>query len=258
MTDSTAIYIVAPDTLTAEPNIVLPADCAFASGTLELPGTKESQARPEDIGNDLATNILVGIFILLFLLTFNKFINILPYIFGCLLKWKEVVHVEDSMQIRRSRNSIALLLVIPFCMLAAKYDFIPQLASSGYSPAGNIPATFVVLSGYIVIRTLCNLLGRTIPCKRSAFDVASSSSMTFFSSYTVLALAIAGIMSAADASSETIRIVLMYAMAAVYIVFLIRKFQIFKNSCSLLFTILYLCTLEILPTATLIAMVVFL
>lgn len=265
MPDSTATYIFPADTSAAvgtfpadsvfPADSIFPADSAFTGGTMELPGTASAAYQAGNEDSNPAISILAGIVIVMFLLSFNKFINILPYLFGCMLRWKEAVHVEDSMQIRRSRNEVTLLLVIPFCMLAARYEFLPQLMHQGHTPESKLLFTFLVLSGYIAARVMCNLLGRTIPCKKNVYETASASSRTFFSIYTVLALVTSGLMSAAGASPEMTRMVLLYAAAAVYIVFLIRKSQIFRNSCSLFSTFLYLCTLEILPATVLAATV---
>lgn len=256
MPDSTVTYTALADTSAA--GTLLPVDSAFVSGTLELPRTDWSLRQSGTEGNDLVTDISVGVLILLFLLYFNKFINILPYLFGCMLRWKESVHLEDNMQIKRNRDEVTLLLAIPFCMIASKYGFIPQLASPEYGPAGRLAFTLLALLGYVFIRKLCSLAGRTIPCKKAVYVTATSASRTFFSLYTVLALAISGIMSVSGVCPETARTVLLYVAASVYIIFLIRKSQIFKNSCSLFYTFLYLCILEILPTAVLVTMVMFL
>lgn len=256
MPDSTATYTALADTSAA--GKLLPVDSAFVRGTLELPGTDWSLQQSGTEGNDLTSDIAVGVVILLFLLYFNKFINILPYLFGCMLRWKESVHLEDNMQIKRNRDEVTLLLAIPFCMIASKYGFIPQLASPEYGPAGRLAFTFLALLGYVLIRKLCSLAGRKIPCKKAVYATASSASRTFFSLYTVIALAVTGVMSAIGVHAGTIRTVLLYAAAGVYLIFLIRKSQIFKNSCSLFYTFLYLCILEILPTAVLMTMVMFL
>lgn len=240
------------------PETPLPADSAFVCGTLELSGTDWSFPDIKVSDKSTVTDFLVAIFTVLFIMTLNKFINLIPYIFGCLTRWKESVNVENSVQISRSRDHVALLFIIPFCMTAARYSLIPMLALGNYSPEFKLAVTMAVFVGYVMLRMTCNLAGRFIPCDQKTFKTAINTSRTFFIIGAVFTMVTAGVLAIAGVSAGTTRIVLLYEITAIYLVFIVRKSQIFANDCSLLHTILYLCTLEFLPTGILTATALFL
>lgn len=259
MADSTSTYqlpqaIKAGEEDSAVCNMPMPVDSAFTGGTLELSGADWAFRDDDSSGRSVTVSILVAVFTVLFIATLNKFINIIPYIFGCLARWKEAVNVESSVQISRSRNEVALLAVIPSCMVAARYGLLPQLGSQQFTPEFKLAVTIAVFAGYVLLRVACNIAGRLfIPCNPAAYKTATNISRTFFTIAAVFAMATAGILASAGVSPETTRTVLLYETGAIYSIFLLRKSQIFANSCSLLYTILYLCMLEFLPTGVLIA-----
>lgn len=231
---------------------ILPADSAFVSGTLQLPPYGTPGPGPAEQGI-AAYDILVILSAVLFILNIRKFINIIPYLIGSLFRWKESINIEDSMKISRSRDAVCLILAVPFCLMASKYRFWPEISAYGWSANTELAVTAGISAAYILLRMACNLAGHFIKGNRKTFLIASKVSRTFFCTGTVIMLAASWLMSLLGAEESLIREVALYVAGAVYLVFLLRKTQIFINSCSLLQTILYLCTLEIVPTATLIA-----
>ena len=69
----------------------------------------------------------------------------------------------------------------------------------------------------------------------------------------LLMLATAGILFLFKLPDQLIRTVLYLEIAGIYLVFLIRRTQILSLSCNHFRTFLYLCALELIPTAALIA-----
>lgn len=231
---------------------ILPADSAFVSGTLQLPlyGTPGPGPAAHGIA---AYDILVILSAILFILNIRKFINIIPYLIGSLFRWKESINIEDSMKINRSRDAVCLILAVPFCLMASKYRFWPEISLHGWSANTELAVTAGISAAYVALRMVCNFAGHFIKGSRKTFQIASKVSRTFFCTGTIIMLAVCWSMSLMGVEGTVIREAALYAAGAVYLIFLLRKAQIFINSCSLLSTILYLCTLEIVPTATLIA-----
>ena len=60
---------------------------------------------------------LVVFFTLLFLLNLKSLLKITPSLLDCATRWKGNLDLEDSIQLCRSRNWIAAILFVPFCLL---------------------------------------------------------------------------------------------------------------------------------------------
>lgn len=200
-----------------------------------------------------ATDIIIIICIILFILCINKFSNLVPYMIGSMVRWKESANIEYSMKISRDRDIICCLCVVPFCLCAARYGLFPPILEAGLPPLHSFLLTTGVGVAYIALRFTANFVGRMFTNAKTDYEIATKASRTFFCTATALTLATAGILSLAGLDFQTIRTVLFYVIGVIYIVFLLRKCQILSKSCSLFTTILYLCSLEILPTAILIA-----
>ena len=56
---------------------------------------------------------LAVFFTLCFIIGLRSFHNICPYLFSSVFRWKYAIELEDSLQLSRSRNHIALILAIP-------------------------------------------------------------------------------------------------------------------------------------------------
>lgn len=238
-----------------------PADSAFIGGSLHLhpPGISISETSSPDSQNAIRISDTPAISCLIILLTIigianlRKLIRIFPSLAGCLLRWKENVNLEDSVRLSTARNTVYAVIAIPFCLLAAGYrlyspDFLEPMHPTGYTLA--VTGVFIA---YIILRVLLSYLLQNKRISSKTYKTAFLSFRTYFITMTLAMLSTAGITSIAGAGQETVKAILLHEAAAVYLVFLIRKAQIFKSSCSLFSAILYLCGLEIFPTGILIA-----
>lgn len=196
--------------------------------------------------------ILILLSVILFVASLNKFINILPYMLGCLLRWKECINIENSMKICRNRNAVAGIMLIPFILIATSYRLWPPFLRSALGEPYMILATTGIFIGYLCLRAVAFVSARNIKGNKKIFEGTSGTSRTFFCTTTVI-ITITGICTSVfGVSWELARSIILYEFACLYGIMIIRKTQIFTNYCSVLSTILYLCTLEILPTAILI------
>ena len=75
---------------------------------------------------------------------------------------------------------------------------------------------------------------------------------TFFILLMMLSLVTVGILWLLHSSDLTVKTFLLVEAAVVYFLYLIRRGQILSTSCKPLTTFLYLCGLELLPTAALV------
>ena len=142
--------------------------------------------------------------------------------------------------------------------MAAKFGIYSPEFMSG---TGQLP-TLGIFTGifitYLLVRRLLGTIFRPGEMDGKAWSAARMLFPTFFCSATLPCLAVAGILSYTGLDDSTIRMILIYVLTFFYLVFLFRKTQIFSHYCSVFSTILYLCTLEILPTGLLVAPAIFL
>ncbi len=204
------------------------------------------------------TRILAAVCVIAGILLLRPIVNVLPSLAGCLLRWKECLNMEDSMKLCRDRNVFAAFMTVPFLLVAAEYrlynpDFLAGIDMPAY--LGCICGVFLC---YILIRLLAGVSVRKPKAGEKTFAAARKTSYSFFCIMAAAVLTAAGICSFSDISTEVTRHVLLYVLLVSYIIFIFRKFQIFRNCCSFLSSILYLCALEILPAAILIVPAVFL
>ena len=239
---------------------IMPVDSALTGGRLHLLQETADQwtpAIPHD-GSAMITDILTSVCILVIILSIKRIVNIIPSLLSCLFRWKEAFNLEYNLKLSRDRNLVFFILVLPFCLMAAKFGIYSPEFMSG---TGQLPMLGIftgIFITYLLVRRLLGTIFRPGEMDGKAWSAARMLFPTFFCSATLLCLAVAGILSYTGLDDSTIRMILIYVLTFFYLVFLFRKTQIFSHYCSVFSTILYLCTLEILPTGLLVASAIFL
>jgi hypothetical protein len=104
----------------------------------------------------------------------------------------------------------------------------------------------------MILRVLTSWLFRPARIQQKVSNAAGKSSYTFFVIYALLLLTTGAIMGIADVDDATVRYAMLWVSAFIYLLFLLRKMQIFASSCSVFAAFLYLCALEMIPTGILI------
>ena len=199
----------------------------------------------------LSVSILVLVFVVLMILLLPTFMQLAPYIGDSFLRARGSSALENSVKVSRDRNTVALVMLLPALLLTFRYrlynpDFLAQ--DAGDRRLWLIAASFGV---YFILRLVIYLVLK--PRRRyENFQVAHHASYTFFILMVLLMLATAGILFLFKLPDQPIRTVLYLEIAGIYLVFLIRRTQILSLSCNHFRTFLYLCALELIPTAALI------
>ncbi|MGN1210306.1 MAG: DUF4271 domain-containing protein [Candidatus Cryptobacteroides sp.] len=248
MTDTT--YIAHFD----ESPSVLPMDSAFTHRQVckaEL--SHEEHQEDEDFVQSLATNGTIVLCAISFLLCIKKIRNILPSLIGCILRWKESVNLEFSMKLKRDRNILATVAVIPFCLICSQYRIYNPDFMSDMGDAIRLAVTIGAFILMLTVRHLAEWCFKGWKCDKETYNIGICSSRTFFIITTSAALIAAGITAASGMDKSLAAIVISITILCFYLISLLRKIQIFANSCNLFQAILYLCGLEILPTSLVIA-----
>ena len=242
------------ETVLTEEETVLPADSAFLSGTLHLPhGTDEAaQDRTAVQDHNLVQDTIIALMAVIFILYIRNAVSILPMIAGCLLRWKENLNIEYNVKTSRSRNILALILFPTFCVMLSRYGVWRLPFMEMTSEAVRLIIIAAALGLFAAARILMAAIMKPSRMNHKLWKAGNDSFYTYFAAAALTVIAVAGIMGIADCSGDTIRQTIIYICIFFWLVFIVRKIQIFKNSCSLFSAILYLCTLEILPMALLV------
>ena len=111
---------------------------------------------------------------------------------------------------------------------------------------------FGVFAVYIFLRFLMTWLFRPQKLPKKTYVAADKASRSFFIVYTLMLLAMGGIFGLADVQDSVSRDAMLWVSAFMYLLFLLRKTQIFSTSCSVFAGFLYLCALEMIPTGILV------
>ena len=195
---------------------------------------------------------LAVFFTLLVLLNLRSLLKIAPSLLDCVARWKGNLDLEDSIQLSRSRNWIAAILFVPLCLVAYSHqlytpDFLEEL-----SPMTRLLAVIGVFLVYLLLRTFLNWQLEMHNFKTPAFTAANRSFYNYCILLFFILLITGGIASLLTADREVVKAILLWETALTYIVYIYRRGQIFASVCNPFSTFLYLCSLELLPTAALV------
>lgn len=183
----------------------------------------------------------------------KRIVSVFPSLMACMIRWKENINLQLSLKMRTDRNLLAVALSIPFCLITFRFQLYCPDFMEAMSEVARLGMTFGILASYLALRTACQYLFRIHKTPAATYETANDSAMTYFTILTLLLLATGGTLSFIGTSSEAIKTAMFWISGAMYLIFIVRKTQIFHSSCSLFVSFLYLCALEILPTGVLIA-----
>ena len=228
----------------------------FRSGRLLLPDTPpESPAPVEAV--PLTGTLLVVASILLFLLILRSFLTVLPYLRDTVLRARGSAALENSVKVSRDRNLVAAVFLLPAVLLIFRYRLYDPSFLQGLGPDVRLLVIAGVFFGYLLLRYLLSRWAR--PRRRyDDYQMAYRAGYTFFILLMMLALATVGILYLVGVDDLIISRFLLIEAGVVYLIYLLRRGQILSLSCNPLTTFLYLCGLELLPTALLVASAVIL
>lgn len=196
--------------------------------------------------------VLAVVFTILFILELRSFQKISPFLFGCIWRWKNNLELEDSLQLSRSRDRIALILAVPTCMLAYSYSLYDPDILRETSPAARLGLVCVAILMQVPARAFLNWQFVPHGSRSKAFQAANGAFYNYSILLFFLVFFLGAVTNAVTGNMDTTRNVLMWGIAVSYMVYVIRRGQIFASTCNPFVTFLYLCGLELLPTAILV------
>jgi hypothetical protein len=121
-----------------------------------------------------------------------------------------------------------------------------------FSQAAGLGTTIGIFAIYLLLRRTLTAICASRKSRKPAFSTSVAAGRTFFIILTLLLLAIGGIMSFIGSDFNIIKDAMIWVSGAIYMLFLLRRTQIFASSYNFLTVFLYLCALEIIPTGVLV------
>jgi len=236
-------------------NVILPAEQAFTSGTLEMPESISS-ANIENVmtWSDFPVNaILVVVATLLVFLSLRVFLNIAHLLLDSLSRWKACVNIDASVQLKGDRNTLARIITLPIALVADRYDFLSADILDKVPQAWSSMVTIGIILVWLLVKLLAFNLCLLRAPRPETFRTAHSSFFNYWILAGILLVLTAGVIGFADIPDEVGRTILLYELAVMYLIAILRKSQILRSYCGPLTTFLYLCALEFIPTGALIA-----
>lgn len=223
----------------------------FRSGRLLLPDTPPQAVEAAGEGLSLVASVLVAVSVLLFLLALRSFLNVLPYLADNIFRARGSAALENSVRVSRDRNLVATVFLVPAILLIFRYRLFDIALFDALSPDMRLLAVAGVFLAYLLVRFL---LYRWLRPRRryDNYQMAYRAGYTFFILLMMLALVTVGVCYVMRLPDLTVKTLLLVETGVMYLLYLFRRGQILSTSCNTLTTFLYLCGLELLPTALLV------
>ncbi len=198
-------------------------------------------------------DILAFISVLAAILLLKRLVNLLPSLTACAVRWKESIKLENSVKDSSDRDLIALAMIMPFCLIVERYrlydlDFMAGMGEN--LRIGIVAGVFVI---YMIVRKFVSITLHNGKISKKPYEAAEKAAYTFFILLTLILTVMAGVLSFLDIEAEVVKIVMLWVSAFMYLLYILRKTQIFNSNRSIFTGILYLCALEFVPTGLLVA-----
>lgn len=231
----------------------------FRQGRLEMSSAPLPEFQTPAEWNDLLPNkIAVVLSVVLVLVYLKDIIRLIPPLLYALDRKRGGESLEYNVSAARMRNTVALIYTLPFCLIA---DYCGAYRPGFWSmvpPEWSSAATLGVMLAYFLLRRLCYAAIR--PGKMSAESLATlkHSLYNYFIALVSVAVPTIGILPLFSVREDIISTVFLALTGLAFAFATVRAWQILKSRRSPLPTILYLCGLEILPAAAVVASAVLL
>ena len=232
---------------------ILPAGDAFREGVLLMDGSLPAAAASQGWLDCPVNAALATVAALLLLLQLGEFYSLLPSLAGCLIRWRGNIQVEHSIHQRGQRNLMAASALLAFCLLANRFAVFNPRFVAELSREWQAAAVAGAASAYLLLRALLHAPLRPAKMDRESWKASEHALFNYFLLMMAVLLPLVGILLVAGCGEGVVRVVTLCICSVAFLLLLVRKWQILGSSCTILGTFLYLCGLELIPAAALIA-----
>lgn len=194
---------------------------------------------------------LISLFVMMFAL--RTLVEVFPSLMACLIRAKESINLEASVQLSRGRNILSVCLALPFFLVVWQRGlYMPSFMDSL-----DENLRFCVIIGIfltlVLLRMMLERIMKPKTVNSKTYATACKTDRTFFSLLTLILLAMGGIMSIFSTPADVVTSAMLWVSAAIYLIYIRRKTQILTSSASFFASFLYLCALDLIPTGAVVA-----
>lgn len=237
--------------------VLHPVDSAFVGGSVPVSEALDA-AVSSVFGGASLLSVLTVVSAFLFLCSLRKVVEVFPCQVGAFLRSRELVNLENSAVLSRSRSIVSLASIIPFVTLAAKYRLYDPHFLSGLSGNAYVFSVMGLTVAFILFREAVFFLLSPKRLEGRMRNAVRKSPWTFFISITETGFLTSGILSLFRLPCNSVKAVIITLFSILYVIYSVRKIQVLRVGCNFIQTFSYLCALEVLPTGILVASALFL
>lgn len=191
--------------------------------------------------------ILITASVVIGLLSLKSFLRQYPTFLQCISRWKGAFSLQHSLGDARDRDILAIICLLPFAIIIDKYSVYDADFLGSVPELLRIPSIF---GGAILLAMLRRALGPTH--RRYHREQVLTSVRSMYTHFIVLVTFLIGtvlILEAFNCSAVTIKMLCIIEIAFMELISMTHTAQILGSFCHGIETFLYLCALEIIPTA---------
>lgn len=246
---------------------ILPAEDAFVQGHFLMPEENgQFQTYSEIPGQEYgdqwnASRVnwwITALAILLVILYLRRFTSILPHISRGVLRWREIILMEGNMRLCRERDSVASAALIISFVCISRLDLFPAAFLAALTPGWKSLASAGVIVGFLILRQICTLCAPSGKIRQDTKRISEGCASNFFIMGVSLLLFLIILYSLSSTLAIFAHKAAYWVILAVWLVFLMRKYQIIATDDGRFTAILYLCTIELIPAVILAATMMYL
>lgn len=226
----------------------------FRQGTLEMSSTPYPDIASGQMWDMVLTNrVAVAFAVLLFLLCFKDIILLFPHLMYAVRMSRGGVTLEHSLSMARIRNTVALVHVLPFCLMADRFALYRPAFWQLIPAEWSLPATILVFGAFLLLRTLCFQLSKPRRLSSEQASTVRRCGYNYFILLTWLMLLTIGVTGIFAPDPVTVKVILLCETAFAFLLSILQSTHFLGGLLSRFTTFLYLCTFEIMPAAVVVA-----
>lgn len=221
-------------------------------GTLHLP-TSPGTLPPALWADAVVNRVLVVAMLAAALLVLRDYLRLWPLLSGCMVRSRGNLEIEHSLGMARSRNRCGLVALGILSLLADRYGLWPAAFLSGIASGWRAAVLLGVAVAFLLLRAVMAVIFRKAKLDSEGRTAASHALWNYFLAVLplmLLSIAAFWLFHVNDAAAKW---TLWAELFVVLVLTLAREGQILRGKYFVLQTFLYLCGLELIPLATLIA-----
>ena len=183
------------------------------------------------------------------------YFRLVPSLLFCFDRSRGAETLEHSLGLARVRNLSGIIYGLPFCLVLDRFGVVRPDFWDRIPPAWQAPAMIGLIAAYMLVRDICYLVFRPRRVYGEPYAALRHNVFNYLLLLVPLQLVTVGVISAFRLSPQLAVYILAGEIALAWLFGMTRSAQILRNRCSGLSTFLYLCALEFLPAALLVAVV---